>query len=72
MVYSIVYSKFELEVFIGRGRGYVPADANKKDDMPIGYIAVDSIYTPVKKVNCTIENTRVGNETDHDKLIIEV
>jgi DNA-directed RNA polymerase subunit alpha len=40
--------------------------------MPIGIIPVDSIYTPVKKVNCTIENTRVGNETDHDKLIIEV
>ena len=52
-------AKFELEVFIGRGRGYVPADSNKKEDAPIGYIAVDSIFTPVKKVNYYVQNTRV-------------
>lgn len=65
-------AKFELEVFIGRDRGYVPADANKKDDMPIGYIAVDSIFTPVKKVNYYVQNTRVGQSIDYDKLTIEV
>ena len=65
-------AKFELEVFIGRGRGYVPADANKNDDMPIGYIAVDSIFTPVKKVNYFVSNTRVGQSIDYDKLTIEV
>ncbi|MBE5758255.1 MAG: DNA-directed RNA polymerase subunit alpha [Clostridiales bacterium] len=64
--------KFELEVFIGRGRGYVPADANKKEDMAIGYIAVDSIFTPVKKVNYYVQNTRVGQNIDYDKLTIEV
>lgn len=65
-------AKFELEVYIGRGRGYVPADANKSDDMPIGYIAVDSIFTPVKKVNYFVNNTRVGQSIDYDKLTIEV
>ena len=65
-------AKFELEVFIGRGRGYVPADANKKEDMTIGYIAVDSIFTPVKKVNYYVQNTRVGQSIDYDKLTIEV
>jgi len=65
-------AKFELEVYIGRGRGYVPADANKKEDMPIGYIAVDSIFTPVKKVNYYVQNTRVGQSIDYDKLTIEV
>ena len=65
-------AKFELEVYIGRGRGYVPADANKREDMPIGYIAVDSIFTPVKKVNYFVQNTRVGQKIDYDKLTIEV
>ena len=65
-------AKFELEVFIGRGRGYVPADANKKEDAAIGYIAVDSIFTPVKKVNYYVQNTRVGQSIDYDKLTIEV
>lgn len=65
-------AKFELEVFIGRGRGYVPADANKREDAPIGYIAVDSIFTPVKKVNYYVQNTRVGQSIDYDKLTIEV
>ena len=65
-------AKFEMEVFVGRGRGYVPADANKIDDAPIGYIAVDSIFTPVKKVNYYVQNTRVGQSIDYDKLTIEV
>ena len=65
-------ASFEMEVFIGRGRGYVPADQNKRDDAPIGYIAVDSIFTPVKKVNYSVNNTRVGQSIDYDKLTIEV
>jgi DNA-directed RNA polymerase subunit alpha len=65
-------AKFEMEVYIGRGRGYIPADANKSADDPIGYIAVDSIFTPVKKVNYYVGNTRVGQNIDYDKLTIEV
>ncbi len=65
-------AKFELEVYIGRGRGYVPADKNKNEDAPIGYIAVDSIFTPVKKVNYYVNSTRVGQNIDYDKLTIEV
>lgn len=65
-------AKFEMEVFVGRGRGYVPADANKDEDAPIGYIAVDSIFTPVKKVNYYVNSTRVGQSIDYDKLTIEV
>lgn len=65
-------ASFEMEVYIGRGRGYVPADQNKRDDAPIGYIAVDSIFTPVKKVNYSVNNTRVGQSIDYDKLTIEV
>ena len=65
-------AKFELEVYVGRGRGYVPADANKSDDAPIGYIAVDSLFSPVKKVNYFVQNTRVGQSIDYDKLTVEV
>lgn len=61
-----------MELTIGHGRGYVPAAKNKTPQMPIGTIPVDSIYTPVLKVNYTVENTRVGNQTDFDKLTIEV
>ena len=61
-------AKFEMEVYIGRGRGYVPADQNKVEDAPIGYIAVDSIFTPIKKVNYYVNNTRVGQSIDYDKL----
>ncbi len=53
-----------MELTITKGRGYVSADKNKTDDMPIGVIAVDSIYTPVERVNLTVENTRVGQVTD--------
>lgn len=61
-----------MELVINQGRGYVSADKNKDATMPIGTIPVDAIYTPVLKVNYTVENTRVGNQTDYDKLTIEV
>ena len=63
---------FEMEIIVGRGRGYVSADDNKSDIEDIGYIAVDSIFTPVKKVNYTVENARVGQRMDYDKLTVEV
>ncbi len=65
-------SKFYMELTITKGRGYVSADKNKSDDLPIGVIAVDSIYTPVERVNMTIQNTRVGQVTDYDKLTLDV
>lgn len=64
--------KLYMEITIDKGRGYVMQNKNKADDMPIGTIAVDSIYTPVKRVNFTVENTRVGQITDYDKLTLEV
>ena len=65
-------SKLYMELTITKGRGYVSADKNKNEDLPIGVIAVDSIYTPVERVNVTIENTRVGQITDFDKLTLDV
>ena len=65
-------SKFYMELTITKGRGYVSADKNKNDELPIGVIAVDSIYTPVERVNMTVENTRVGQQTDYDKLTLEI
>jgi DNA-directed RNA polymerase subunit alpha len=61
-----------MELTINKGRGYVPAEKNKLPGQPIGLIPVDSIYTPVKKVNYTVENTRVGQITDYDKLTLEL
>lgn len=61
-----------MELTLGRGRGYVPAERNKPQQAVIGVIPVDSVYTPVLKVNYTVENTRVGHMTDFDKLTIEV
>ena len=61
-----------MEITMSRGRGYVPADRNKTPQTPIGVIPVDSLYSPVYKVNYTVENTRVGNMTDYDKLTLEV
>lgn len=61
-----------IELTLGRGRGYVPAERNKPQQAVIGVIPVDSVYTPVSKVNYTVENTRVGHMTDFDKLTIEV
>ena len=63
---------FTADLTITKGRGYVSADRNKSEDMPIGAIAVDSIYTPIERVNATVENTRVGKITDFDKLTLEV
>ena len=61
-----------MEITMSRGRGYVPADRNKTPQTPIGVIPVDSLYSPVYKVNYPVENTRVGNMTDYDKLTLEV
>ncbi len=61
-----------MEITVEKGRGYVLADKNKENDMPIGVIPVDSLFTPVRKVNFTVENTRVGQMTDYDKLSIEL
>jgi DNA-directed RNA polymerase subunit alpha len=65
-------TRFYMEITIGTGRGYVSADKNKPASAPIGLIAVDSAHSPVLKVNYTIENTRVGQITDYDKLTLEV
>ena len=65
-------AKLYMEIVIESGRGYVTADRNKKADMPIGQIAVDSIFTPIRKVNFNVEDTRVGQITDYDKLCLEV
>lgn len=64
--------KLHIEMEVARGRGYVPAEKNKKEEQPIGVIPIDSIFTPVKNVNFYVENTRVGQITDYDKLILEV
>ncbi|MBQ2633079.1 MAG: DNA-directed RNA polymerase subunit alpha [Oscillospiraceae bacterium] len=65
-------ASISMELSFNHGRGYVTADRNKNPQAPIGTIPVDSIYNPVLKVNYTVENTRVGNQTDFDKLTIEV
>jgi DNA-directed RNA polymerase subunit alpha len=65
-------AKMDIELTIGKGRGYVPAEDNKPKDAPLGYIPIDSIYTPIKNVKYTIENTRVEQRTDFEKLIMEV
>ena len=65
-------SKLSMELTITKGRGYKSAEKNKNDNLPIGVIAIDSIYTPVERVNMTVENTRVGQVTDYDKLTLDV
>ena len=65
-------ARLYIDFLITRGRGYISADKNKSDDLPIGNIAVDSIYTPVERVNLTVENTRFGQMTDYDKLTLDV
>ncbi|MCI6019989.1 MAG: DNA-directed RNA polymerase subunit alpha [Clostridiales bacterium] len=65
-------SKLYMELTITKGRGYVSSDKNKKEDLPIGVLPVDSIYTPVERVNLTVQNTRVGQITDFDKLTLDV
>ena len=64
--------KLHMEMTVERGRGYNVAEKNKKEDMPINVLPIDSIFTPVKKVNYKVENTRVGQMVDYDKLTIEV
>ena len=63
---------FHVRMTVKKGRGYVAADQNKSDDMPIGVIAVDAIYSPVERVNMVVQNTRVGQVTDFDKLTLDV
>jgi DNA-directed RNA polymerase subunit alpha len=63
---------FNIELFVGKGRGYVPAEENRPKDGPLGIIAIDSIYTPIKNVKYTIENTRVEQRTDFEKLIMDI
>lgn len=65
-------AKLYMEITIEKGRGYVPAERNKKPGQPIGIIPVDSIFTPIKRVNFNVEDTRVGQVTDYDKLTLEV
>lgn len=64
--------RFRMEMEVARGRGYVPADRNKQEGMEIGMIPIDSIFSPVTKVNFLVEDTRVGQITDYDKLILEI
>ncbi|NTV02934.1 MAG: DNA-directed RNA polymerase subunit alpha [Chlorobiaceae bacterium] len=61
-----------IDIYIGRGRGYVPSEENRSEGMPIGFIALDSIYTPIKNVKFTVENTRVGQRTDYEKMVLDV
>lgn len=65
-------AKLNIDMYVGRGRGYIRADNNKRPDMPIGYIAIDAIFTPVKKANYEVSSTRVGQSIDYDKLVLEV
>ena len=65
-------SKLEIELTISKGRGYIPAEENKLKEMPFGYIAIDSIHTPIKNVKYAIENYRVEQRTDYEKLILDV
>ncbi|MFA5177353.1 MAG: DNA-directed RNA polymerase subunit alpha [Candidatus Omnitrophota bacterium] len=65
-------TKLNIEMAVSRGQGYVPAELSKKEDKAIGVIPIDAIFTPIKKVNFFVENTRVGQRTDYDKLILEI
>ena len=65
-------TNFQIEIYIGKGRGYVPAEENRMEEAPLGVIAIDSIYTPIKNVKYTIENNRVEQRTHCEKLIMEI
>ncbi len=65
-------ANFELELRLGRGKGYLPAEENKTADQPLGMIAIDSIFTPIRNVRYFVEPTRVGGQTDFEKLILEI
>ncbi len=64
--------KIQMELTINKGRGYVPSEENRVEDAPIGYIPIDAIYTPIKNVNYSIENYRVEQKTDYEKLVIDI
>jgi len=64
--------KFRMELEVNRGRGYVPAERHKKEGQPIGHVPVDALFSPVKRVNFSIEDTRVGQMTDYDRLLLEI
>lgn len=64
-------AQFEAELYLKKGKGYVPAELNKDENLPVDAIAVDSMYSPIKKVNFWVEKARVGRSTDYDRLIIE-
>lgn len=64
--------EFEMELMLDKGRGYVPADEPRANELPFGYIAVDSIYTPIKNVKYSVENTRVEQRTDYERLLIDI
>ncbi len=64
--------RLNIEMEVGKGRGYVPSERNRREDQPIGYIPIDAVFSPVKKVMFNVENTRVGQKTDYDKLILEI
>ena len=63
---------FDMELIVKPGRGYVPAERNKEEGLPIGVIPVDSVFSPIKRVNFSVESARVGRMTDYDKLLLEV
>jgi DNA-directed RNA polymerase subunit alpha len=65
-------STFEAEMYLKKGKGYVPSELNKDEDLPLNMIAVDSVFTPIKKVNFIVEKARVGRATDYDRLIMEI
>ncbi len=65
-------SSFEAEMYIKKGKGYVAAELNKEEDLPINMIAVDSVFTPIRKVNFIVEKARVGRATDYDRLVMEI
>jgi DNA-directed RNA polymerase subunit alpha len=65
-------STFDAELYVRKGKGYVPADLNKEEGLPVDMLAIDSVFSPVKKVNFNIEKARVGRATDYDRLVIEI
>lgn len=63
---------FEAEMYVKKGKGYKPSELNKENGLPVGVIAVDSVFSPIKKVNFTVEKARVGRATDYDRLVMEI
>jgi DNA-directed RNA polymerase subunit alpha len=64
--------EFEMEIIVEKGRGYVPADEPRNVEPPFGHIPIDAIYTPIKNVKFSVENTRVEQKTDYEKLILDI